>query len=168
MGQDPSRTIRAARPDELEDVLRLVLESYREFASALEPRNWEQLQSNVTWAMRSAKGAELLVAEMDSVLAGTVSYYPPGTTGLDIYPDGAAVLRLLAVLPEFRGRGLGRALSEEVVMRARRSGAPVLALHTGEMMPVATAMYERMGFRLQRHYPHLGVRFSIYMLPLDS
>jgi ribosomal protein S18 acetylase RimI-like enzyme len=55
------------------------------------------------------------------------------------------VLRL-AVLPEARGLGLGRRLTEECIRRCRELGIKVLALHTTDWMPVAKAMYERMGF----------------------
>jgi ribosomal protein S18 acetylase RimI-like enzyme len=52
----------------------------------------------------------------------------------------------LAVLPEARGLGLGRKLTEECIRRCRAAGIPVLALHTTDFMAVAKSMYERMGF----------------------
>ena len=45
-----------------------------------------------------------------------------------------------------RGRGIGTLLMEECILRARRSGATALGLHTGDSMVVALPMYERRGF----------------------
>ena len=44
------------------------------------------------------------------------------------------------------GLGVGHALVDECVRRARRAGAAELGLHTSESMRVARRMYERMGF----------------------
>jgi GNAT superfamily N-acetyltransferase len=58
------------------------------------------------------------------------------------YPE----VRLLAVAPAARGRGVGRRLMDECIRRARLSGAKALTLHTTDMMTVALQLYERMGF----------------------
>jgi len=53
---------------------------------------------------------------------------------------------VLGVLPEARGLGLGRSLVEHAIRRSRELSAVAVGLHTTEMMAVARAMYERMGF----------------------
>jgi GNAT superfamily N-acetyltransferase len=58
------------------------------------------------------------------------------------YPE----VRLLAVVPAARGKGVGAALIDECARRARRAGATTLGLHTMDMMRAAVRMYERMGF----------------------
>jgi len=55
-------------------------------------------------------------------------------------------IRLLAVAPAARGRGVGTALMEECLRRARAAGACAIGLHTVDVMEVAVRMYERMGF----------------------
>ena len=55
-------------------------------------------------------------------------------------------VRLLAVAPAVRRRGVGTALMEECQQHAQRMGATVLGLHTMDMMQAAIRMYERMGF----------------------
>jgi GNAT superfamily N-acetyltransferase len=55
-------------------------------------------------------------------------------------------VRLLAVSPTARARGIGEALMRECVGRARRAGADRLALHTTAMMQGALRLYSRMGF----------------------
>jgi ubiquinone/menaquinone biosynthesis C-methylase UbiE len=55
-------------------------------------------------------------------------------------------VRLLAVLPEARGLGVGLLLMQECIERARRSGSAALTLHTTDMMRAAMRLYARMGF----------------------
>jgi len=55
-------------------------------------------------------------------------------------------VRLLATAPAARGKGIGRLLMEECIRRAGASRAPVLTLHTADIMSVAMRLYERMGF----------------------
>ena len=68
-------------------------------------------------------------------------YFPRGTTSF-----GHPSLRLLAVRPGMRGMGIGSALLEECLRRARASGATSLVLHTGQVMKAAQRLYERHGF----------------------
>ena len=59
---------------------------------------------------------------------------------------GDAMFRFLAVDPAARGRGVGRALFQACLERARAAGRRRMALHTTEWMITARAMYERAGF----------------------
>ncbi|HEX2070307.1 MAG TPA: GNAT family N-acetyltransferase [Thermoleophilaceae bacterium] len=76
-------------------------------------------------------------------------------------PDGIAVLRFrpaiwsealecylaeLYVVPEHRGRGLGRALMEHAIELARREGASYMDLGTSEDDVAARSLYESLGF----------------------
>ena len=76
-------------------------------------------------------------------------------------PDGLAVLRFRAsiwidalecyvaelyVVPDKRGRGIGRALMEEVLDVARREGAGHIELNTSDDDVAARALYESLGF----------------------
>jgi ribosomal protein S18 acetylase RimI-like enzyme len=63
----------------------------------------------------------------------------------DIEP-GANHIRMLGVDPSARGRGIGRALMEASIARARDLGKRFVTLRTTERMLVAQAMYEAMGF----------------------
>jgi ribosomal protein S18 acetylase RimI-like enzyme len=71
----------------------------------------------------------------------------------DVAPyDGGNVqplpeLRLLAIAPNARRRGIGRALVDECIRRSKMSGAAALGLHTSKSLGAAIAMYEAMGFR---------------------
>jgi ribosomal protein S18 acetylase RimI-like enzyme len=76
---------------------------------------------------------------------------------------------LLAVLPEVRGLGIGKALVLECLARARRRGAIAVGLHTMDFMQIAQGMYERMGFVRVPEYdyrPHPEVLVKAYRLQL--
>lgn len=163
--------VRDARPEEA-DVLRdLTLRAYGEFATVMEPSAWDALHRAVQVGLRDGSGAERIVAERDGSIVGTVTLYPPA---VDAYGGEARraewpELRLLAVAPEARGAGVGKALVEECVRRARRMGAGALGLHTSRSMTVAIAIYRQFGFeRVPAHdfQPPGAELVEAYRLPL--
>jgi ribosomal protein S18 acetylase RimI-like enzyme len=69
---------------------------------------------------------------------------------------------LLAVHPNARGLGIGKALTEECLSRARELGATTMGLHTTAVMDVARAMYQRMGFtRFPENDFHITDDFTV-------
>jgi ribosomal protein S18 acetylase RimI-like enzyme len=89
-------------------------------------------------------------------------------------PDGLALLRLrpaiwteglecylaeLYVVPERRGRGLGRALMESAMELARDRGATYMDLGTGEQDVAARALYESLGFSNREGKPNGPVNY---------
>lgn len=65
----------------------------------------------------------------------------------------------LYVAPERRGAGLGRALMEGAMARARERGATYMDLNTSETDVVAIALYERLGFSRREGRPDGPVCF---------
>jgi GNAT superfamily N-acetyltransferase len=141
--------IRDAYPGDREAIRQVTLSAFQEYASAM-PSRWEEYRRHILETLADVKSAEQIVAEHDGAILGTILLYPAGTTFSR--PGGAPSalagpeVRLLAVAPAARAQGIGTALMRECIRRARRSGAPVLTLHTTDRMSVAMRMYERMGF----------------------
>jgi predicted N-acetyltransferase YhbS len=142
-----SFTIRDARADEYGTVRDLTLNAYSVYATLMAPETWAGLDDAVRQALES-QTAERIVADDQGTLIGSVMLFPALTAAYGEYTDAlpAPELRLLAVPVSARGRGVGRALVEECIRRARRSGADALGLHTSKSMATARDLYVRMGF----------------------
>lgn len=145
----PRLHIRDARLSDYDAIQAVTLAAYQEYAPLM-PAHWEGYCRNILTTLADVKPAEQIVAEQDGNVVGAVLLYPAGTVfssadGLQVtlrWPE----IRLLAVRPDARGQGVGTALMQECVRRARQAGAAALTLHTTDIMRVAMRMYERMGF----------------------
>lgn len=78
------------------------------------------------------------------------------------------LLRLNALTAMFRGQGVGRVLTETCICRARRrarrAGAPLIALHISRIMEVAQARYRRLGLEFAATAPAIQHGISIKKL----
>ncbi|HVO85222.1 MAG TPA: GNAT family N-acetyltransferase [Syntrophobacteria bacterium] len=145
----PALYIRDARPGDHDVIVALTLTAYKEYAPLM-PAHWDGYRRNILSTLAKVEPAAQIVAEHGGRVVGTVLLYPAGTAfssadGLQAtlpWPE----VRLLAVTPSARGRGVGTALMRECVRRARRAGAAALTLHTTDIMEAAIRLYERMGF----------------------
>ena len=93
--------------------------------------------------------AEVLVAVEGDQLLGTVTLVGPDAPSEWLQQDrpGAGTIRMLAVAPQARGRGIGTLLTRECIRRAQDRGWPELTLLTQTAMKAAHRIYEREGFR---------------------
>lgn len=157
--------LRDALPDERKAVPSLVVDAYREFAGVLGD-GWTAFEGRLRNIDNWSAGGQLIVAEVNGDLAGSVAYCPPGKSNPSLYePEWASIL-VLAVVPTYRGRGIGRALTEECIQRGRLDETEIIALHTAEFNEVARPMYERMGFQVHSSLDRPGPRFGLYTLRL--
>jgi ribosomal protein S18 acetylase RimI-like enzyme len=79
-----------------------------------------------------------------------------------VYADGPyAYIEELYVVPERRGRGLGRALLQAAMDLARERGAEHIELTTGEADTAARGLYESAGFTNREGGPE-GPRMLYY------
>lgn len=101
---------------------------------------------------------ELLVAEVDGQVVGTVTFVlvgDPEWEGRPV-PEGDAAFRVLAVAPGQEGRGIGRRLVSACLDLARGHGCHRLVITSMAWMHRAHRLYEAFGF-VRR--PDLDVRF---------
>ncbi len=142
-------SLRDARPADRAALSDLTIAAYQEYAAVI-PAMWEAYRDTTLATLADVAPAEQIVAELDGALAGTVLLFPPGSLiyvskGVEHRREWPEI-RLLAVAPAMRGRGVGQALVEECLRRARQSDVAVLTLHTTDIMQAAMQMYERLGF----------------------
>ena len=167
--------IRDARDDDRDAILDLTASAYQEYAALMGPEHWQMYRQDMEATVCGEVRADIIVAEQDGLIVGSALLYPAGTALRS--PDGAErtlerpEVRLLAVSPAARGRGVGMALMEECLGRARRAGAAELTLHTNPMMQAAVRLYERMGFERAPELdfsPLPGVVIKGYMRRVDG
>jgi len=140
--------IRTAADDERATIRELTLRSYAEYAEIMDPDSWRGLSQALRDALASDQLVERIVAEDDGRLVGSAMLYPAETDAYGALASraGAPEIRLVAVAPEARGRGIAKALVEECIRRARAQGASEVGLHTSRSMRAAMAMYANLGF----------------------
>lgn len=95
-----------------------------------------------------ARDGRLLVAvdEPKHTLAGTASLLRPGTAYARLARAREAELRLLAVLPAYRGRGIAYALMQNAIGIARQWDVDALVLDTGPNNINSQRLYHRLDF----------------------
>jgi predicted N-acetyltransferase YhbS len=165
--------LRDARAGDRKAILAVTLAAFQEYAASKGNR-WENYREGILAALAAVQPAKQIVAEQNSEIIGSVLLYPRGT--VITIPGGAITLRwpevrLLAVAPAARRQGVGAALMQECVQRARQSGARALALHTADVRNAATRLYERMGFQRAPELdfePTPGVTAEGYLLALEE
>lgn len=140
--------IRNAREDDRDAIRNVTLAAYEEYAPAIPEPFWLAYRRHLLATLDTEGSEDRIVAERGGVVVGSVLLYPPAAGAYGPAGENGPwpEVRLLAVLPEARGHGVGSALMRECVRRAREMGAPALGLHTTDMMRAAIRMYERMGF----------------------
>ncbi len=137
--------IRPAEPEEYDEIGELAV---RVYLAAGYTRTGSHYLPVLRDAAARAEKAELMVAvdDADRIL-GTVTYAPYGSPYAEHAdsPEGAA-FRMLVVDPAARGQGVGAALVEWCIARARASGVRELRLSTQTGMAAAGRLYLRLGF----------------------
>jgi GNAT superfamily N-acetyltransferase len=98
----------------------------------------------------------LLLAYYDAQLAACVALHK--------LEPGICEMKRLYLRPQFRGKGLGRALADRIITEARQIGYHRMRLDTvGPVMKDAVAMYRKIGFREIPPYRVNPMPGTIYM-----
>lgn len=135
--------VRTARPEEHDTVGALTLAAYTA-DGFVDPDG--RYASMLRDAARRASDAALLAAIHGDAVVGTVTYCPPGAPITNIAGPGEAEIRMLAVAPTARRRGVGEALVRACVERARANRLRGIVLSSQPGMTAAHRVYERLGF----------------------
>jgi ribosomal protein S18 acetylase RimI-like enzyme len=137
-------TVRTARPDEYERVGALTADAYRALPGDHLTDGYEAQIRDVA---NRAKTAEVLVAiDGDGAVLGACTFVSdPASPWMEWTEPDEVELRLLAVDPAARGRGIGQVLLDAVLERVRALNRP-LVLHSTQHMTTAQHLYARNGF----------------------
>ena len=119
------------------------------------------------FAAEAVRGRGSIITARDrgtGALIGMIILVPPGAAARQVARDAEAEVHLLAVHPDARRSGVGRALVTALVELAAARGFEQLLLSTQESMHSAHALYERGGFARfpERDWERAGRRFLAY------
>lgn len=160
--------IRPARTEELDTVGALTVAAYAADGRITAEHPYA---THLADAVTRHRDAVLLVAAgPGGELLGTATAVPAGSSLVEMCRPGEMELRMLAVAPDARGRGVGERLARACVDVARRSGCERVILSSGTWMTAAHRLYERLGFvRVpERDWsPREEVHLLAYELPLS-
>ena len=147
-------TIREANQEELGSIRKQRVQAYKDHVHSLPDEHWQALKQAISSEADQQPGVDLLVAELDGILAGSVALFPANTDAYEGYVDELDYpeIRVLAVSPDIRGKGVASALIDACIERAKAKGYRSIGLHTGDFMSGAISLYERYGFeRVPQH-----------------
>jgi putative acetyltransferase len=162
---EPIITTASSRAD-LEEVRELFLE----YAHSL---GWDLTQGG-RFADEIGNLPGPYVEPAGTLLVARIGGRPAGVLGLQAVPEDARALgvgaesfgelKRLYVRPEYRRNGVGRALMKRAEDEARARGYRSLVLTTSaEMMPLAQALYDSLGYETTETYrtdlPFPGIRW---------
>ena len=85
-------------------------------------------------------GGAILIGELDSAVVGTVALIP--------LEEGTLELAKMTVSKTARGTGLGFALGEAALARAKAMGAQKVYLESNTILTPALSLYEKLGFQI--------------------
>ena len=142
------------------------------------PREGQIRRDKVQWTAMSIsfKREELYVLADGGDIAACVIANAEKVDGYSDAPwqidsDEVIVLHVLAVHPDYRGKGLARRLVENVIEQERKAGKTALRLDVIENNTTAEKLYQKLGFQYIQtktlYYDVVGeMTFKLYELVL--
>jgi GNAT superfamily N-acetyltransferase len=143
----PTVEVREALPAEYDAIGEVTVAAYAIFAATADDPGYMAELRDVADRARACPIYVALDPATGHVLGGAMYIPGPGNPYAERERDGEAGIRMLAVAPRAQGRGVGSALVEALMARARGEGRRGMALLTLDAMTLAHRLYTRAGFR---------------------
>ncbi|WP_010284474.1 GNAT family N-acetyltransferase [Bacillus timonensis] len=146
--------IRDAKKDELEFIRDQRVNAYLEHSRVIPTDHWRALKKAISSEADCQTGVDLIVCELDEKIVASVVLFPAKTDAYEgqldelDYPE----IRMLAVDPGVRGKGVASALITECINRSKAKNHRYIGLHTGEFMEQAIKLYTKHGFERLPQY----------------
>jgi ribosomal protein S18 acetylase RimI-like enzyme len=141
-------TVRQATAADAEVVGELTEQAYRA-GGFLDGDGGPVYAAELRDARRRIQQAVVLVAELDGTVVAGITLAAPGTPYAETAQPGELEVRMLAVAPRARRRGIAELLMRAAADHARRTGHRRVVLCTERPMLDAHRLYERLGYRRQ-------------------
>jgi len=145
----------AETPSQIGQARELFLEYAQSLGFSLCFQNFDKELADLPGEYSPAAG-RLLLAEYDGQLAGCIALHKLEPTICE--------MKRLYLRPQFRGKGLGRALADRIIAEARLIGYKRMRLDTVEpVMKDAVGMYRKLGFKEIAPYRENPMPGTLYM-----
>jgi GNAT superfamily N-acetyltransferase len=145
----------AESPQQISQARELFLEYAQSLGFSLCFQNFDQELAELPGDYAPPEG-RLLLVECEGQLAACVALHKLNS--------GICEMKRLYLRPQFRGKGMGRAVADRIIAQARQIGYHRMRLDTVEpVMKDAVAMYRKLGFREIAPYRPNPMAGAIYM-----
>lgn len=145
-------------PDEVrklfEEYTQLLISGDPQFRAYLQLQNYEEEIAHLE-EKYGRPGGRLYLAQIDGKTVGCI--------GLRRMDDSRCEMKRLYVRPRYRGLGVGRMLTEQILADARNIGYRQILLDTFPFLDTAVSMYRRMGFLEIPRYNNSPMDSTIFM-----
>jgi ribosomal protein S18 acetylase RimI-like enzyme len=129
-------TVRSLSELDLEGIVRIAEKTRGRY----EPDLWED---RVTYYLRRAPEGSVVAEQAGEVVGFMLGDVRTGEFGIE---EKSGWIEVLGVDPEAAGKGVGRALAEEMLARFRRAGVATVRTMVDRSMPEVEAFFGRLGF----------------------
>jgi len=156
---------READITDLKQLQQVGKDSYSEFSEVLDGEHWEKMNlflNDEQALIDLISQSKVFVCEVDDIIRGMVFFVGSGHTS-KMFSSEWSCIRYLGVMPEYRGRGIGKQLTELCLSFAKKTNEEHISLHSSEFMNRARNMYEKMGFEKIKNIKHYGKNYWIYL-----
>ncbi|HJZ50284.1 MAG TPA: GNAT family N-acetyltransferase [Roseiflexaceae bacterium] len=147
-------TLRAALEHDIPAIVAIIHAAFKEYDGAIDPPSGAHNESAEKIREKMATDRAVLALFGEQAVA-CVLYRDEGT---HMY------FGRLAVLPEYRGRGIAAALIEYVEARAQELSLPRVRLGVRVALSHLRARYERLGYRVIEQRRHEGYSVPTYLI----
>lgn len=152
--------IRHAKDDQDIEAVRMLFSEYQQWLGVdLCFQDFTEELEGLPGTYNLPTGCLFVVCD-DKQYAGVVGVRPLGGGSI---PSDTCEMKRLYVRPPWRGRGIGRALSEAAINWSREAGYARICLDTLENLAEARALYASQGFREIEAYYDNPLQAPIYM-----
>ena len=170
-------TIRLADPKEYHRLGEMTVQAYQSLPGMPGPKEQTEYYAMLKDVAGRATQPSIEIwaaVDKDSNVLGGITfvgdmaeYNSGGSAGSQ---TDCAGVRLLAVKPEARGKGVGRALTLACIQRAKEIGRSLVVLHTTKSMETAWRLYQSMGFVRSPNLDFEQGRLEVYgfSLPIEQ
>jgi len=165
--------IREARKEEFEKLGQLMVSVYLNlegFPNQDEQPKYYEMLANIG-QLTEKPDTKLLVAVTEDEVIGGVVYFSDmaqyGSGGIATREKNASGFRLLAVDPDARGMGVGKALAKKCIELAKERKQRQVIIHTTNAMKIAWRMYEKLGFERSQDLDFMQGKLQVFGFRLE-